>query len=97
MLLHINCCNWLWLVIATLAVWRITSFICYEAGPFNILLVVRKIMYRVGMGSLLECFHCAGFWIAVAMALFIFEPGFSSFFIIPAISGGASIIERHIS
>ena len=97
MLLHIAHNNWLWLVIATLCVWRITSFICYEAGPFSILVTFRKVMYKLRMGSLVECFHCTGFWIAVVVALFIFEPGIFLIFEIIAIAGAASIIERFIS
>ena len=97
MLLHNAFNNWFWLVIAILSVWRITSFICYEAGPFNMLTRFRKVMYKVHLGSVVECFHCMGFWVAVVAALFIFEPGIVSIFEILAISGGASIIERFIS
>jgi hypothetical protein len=97
MLLHIAFNNWFWLIIAILFAWRITSLICYEAGPFDMLTRLRKAMFRLHMGGLVQCFHCMGFWIAALTALFIFEPGIFSIFEIVSISGGASIIERFIS
>ena len=97
MLLHLAFNNWFWLVIALLCVWRITSLICYEAGPFDLLVKMRKVLYKLRLGSLVECFHCMGFWIAVVVALITFEPGIYSLFEILSISAGASIIERFIS
>jgi hypothetical protein len=97
MLLHFTFNNWLWLVITILCVWRITSLICYEAGPFDILSRLRKVMYKFHMGGLAECFHCMGFWISALIVLLVFDPGVYLIFIVPAVSGGASIIERFIS
>ncbi len=97
MLLHFAFNNWLWLVISILCVWRITSLLCYEAGPFDILSRLRKAMYKFHLEGLVECFHCMGFWVSILIVLLIFEPGIPSIFEILAVSGGASIIERFIS
>lgn len=97
MLLHFAYNNWFGLVIAILCVWRITSLICYEAGPFKILIKLRKLLYKLQLGAVVECFHCMGLWVAVVTALLIFEPGVITVFQVFAISGGASIIERFIA
>jgi Protein of unknown function (DUF1360) len=97
MLLHFAYDNWIGLVIAILCVWRITSLICYEAGPFDILIKLRKLMYKLKLGGLVECFHCMGVWVALVITLLIFEPGIISIFQVIAISGGASITERFIA
>jgi Protein of unknown function (DUF1360) len=97
MILHFAYNNWAGMVIAILCVWRITSLICYEAGPFSIFIRLRKIMYKLKLGELIECFHCVGIWIAIVTVLLIFEPGMVSIFEIIAIAGGASLLERFIS
>jgi hypothetical protein len=97
MLLHYIFNNWLWLVITILCVWRVTSLLCYEAGPFDILSKFRKVFYKFHMEGLVECFHCMGFWVSAIIVLLVFQPGIYSIFIILAVSGGASFIERFIS
>jgi len=97
MLLHFAFNNWIWPVLAILCVWRITGLLCYETGPFDILTVFRKVMYKLHLGSLVECFHCMGVWVSVITVLLMFEPGLISIAGIFAVSGGASIIERFIS
>lgn len=97
MLLHIASTNYYYLVLTVLAVWRIASLVCYENGPFKILFFLRKLFYRLKMGSLIECFHCISFWIAIAAVLLVFQGDKNVPLLIFAVSGSASIIERLIS
>jgi hypothetical protein len=89
--------DWVWLVISVLAVWRLTSLICFEPGPFDVMLKVRSLLYRLRLGNLIECFHCAAIWIAVFITIGIYILSISIVFLAIAIAGGASIIERSLS
>ena len=94
MLLQIDPECWYWLVISILVVWRLTILICYETGPFSLMVKIRMILYRLKLGSLIDCFHCAAVWISILITLVIYKPGIKSTFLIFAIAGGTSIIEK---
>lgn len=96
MLLEVDAQNWLWLIICTLAVWRLTVSLCYEGGPFNCITHLRILLYRVRLGSLIDCFHCTSFWMAVIITWLVFSFHLSSVFLAIAIAGGASIIQKLI-
>lgn len=96
MVLNINYDNWFWLIVSILIVWRITYLICFDSGPFDIMLKIRKVLYRLRAGKLIECFHCTSIWISILVVLAIYEINASTVFLIIGIAGGASIIEKII-
>ncbi|MGC4101578.1 DUF1360 domain-containing protein [Ferruginibacter sp.] len=94
MLLKIDPGNALWLLISILVVWRLTTLICYEAGPFNCITKLRWLFYKLKMGSLIECFHCAAVWLSMLTIITVYHMEWKSIFLIFAVAGGASIIEK---
>lgn len=88
--------EWVWLFISILTVWRLTSMLCYEAGPFNLLSKIRKIFYKVGLGKLIDCFHCTSVWTSLFCTFLVYKISAESLFLFLAIAAGASIIEKFI-
>lgn len=89
--------HWLWLLVSILTVWRLTTLICYEDGPFRIMNKTRAALYKIRLGSLIDCFHCTAFWISIIIVLVLYKLSFSQVFLIPSCAGGASVIERLLS
>jgi hypothetical protein len=89
--------DWIWLMVSILAVWRLTSLICFESGPFDIMLKVRSSLYRLRLGKLIECFHCTALWISAFVTIAVYEFNIATLFLAIATAGGASIIERSLS
>jgi hypothetical protein len=82
------------LLLAVLAAWRLTALIVYESGPFRLFERVRKMLVRIGLGRLVGCFHCLGLWIAGAVTLLVFDPGWASLLVWLGLAGAISVIER---
>ena len=97
MLLKVYPEQWLWLIICILCVWRLTTLICYEAGPFNLISKMRAVCYRFRLGKLIDCFHCASVWISIIITLCVYVVNSTTFFLVLAIAGGASIIEKSLN
>jgi hypothetical protein len=97
MLVHAEPSDWSWLVVSVLAVWRLTSLLCFDSGPFDVMSKVRLALYRLKLGNLLECFHCTALWISVFVAVAVYELRIATVFLAIAAAGGASIIERSLS
>lgn len=96
MLLHVNAQNWLWLIVTTLAAWRLSVLLCFESGPFNSVTYFRILLYKIRLGSLIDCFHCTSFWMAIILTWLVFAFHLSSIFLAVAVAGGASIIQKLI-
>lgn len=96
MLLKVNPDQWLWLIISILAVWRLTSFICFDAGPFGVMTKIRVLLYKLKLGKLIDCFHCAAVWISIVITFCVYSFSVAILFLIFAIAGGASVIEKSI-
>jgi len=88
---------WFWLVVSILTVWRLSTLLCYEAGPFNLLIKLRQALYRVRLGGLIDCFHCTAFWISIFVTIALYKFSSAVLFLAPATAGGASIIEKALS
>lgn len=97
MLLNIEISNWFWLIISILATWRLTCLICFDSGPFDLMSRIRLALYRVRLGKLVECFHCTALWISSTLTILIYKLSIASLFLIIAIAGGATLIERWLS
>lgn len=94
MILHLEFSAGVALVAVILCVWRLTSLVCYEAGPFEIFSRLRRVFYTWRLGALVECFHCMSVWVAAGVVLAVYRPDWSSLVLVFAVSGGASLIER---
>lgn len=97
MFFHAEYDNWIWLILSTLAVWRLTTLICHESGPFNVMTAIRRLAYHLRLKALIECFDCAAVWISAIIVLLAYRPRWLSIILVLAVSGGASIIERLVS
>jgi Protein of unknown function (DUF1360) len=97
MLLQLNTDNWLWMIMSILAVWRLTTLICYEAGPFSIITKLRLLLYKMKMGSLIDCFHCTSIWISVFLVLAVYRLSPEMILLMPAVAGATSVIERGLN
>lgn len=83
---------WFRLVIAMLAVWRITHLLAQEDGPGKLILKIRNLLGKSFLGSLLDCFLCLSMWIAIPFTLYITRNPVDMLVSWLAISGGASIL-----
>jgi hypothetical protein len=77
-----------------LAVWRVTHLIVVEDGPWNVLRRMRGIAEPIGLQRLINCFLCCSVWVAVPFALFLGRDWRMLVIAIPALSGGAILLER---
>jgi hypothetical protein len=93
MLFHVDVQSHFWILVSILAAWRATRLLCYEEGPFGLLTALRRIMYRLHMGAVVDCFHCAGLWISAAIVLLTFDPSPIGLLLALTVSGGTSALE----
>ena len=54
-------------LLQALAVWRLTSLLVYEEGPFEMFVKLRDLNERIK--GPLNCFWCASMWVAAVVAL----------------------------
>lgn len=79
---------------AILAVWRVTHLVVVEDGPWDLFRSLRALATRIHLERLFGCFLCFSVWAAVPFALLITREWRSFAIIIPALSGGAILLER---
>ncbi|MCU0633652.1 MAG: hypothetical protein MUE41_02160 [Gemmatimonadaceae bacterium] len=82
------------LVVATLAVWRVTHLIVAEDGPGDVIARVRGAAGTTMLGALMDCFSCVSLWVAVPAAIAISQswPEFVVSWL--ALSGGAMLAQK---
>jgi hypothetical protein len=83
-----------WLVIGTLAVWRITHLLSAEDGPWNMIVWVRRKAGTGFLGNLLDCFYCLSLWISAPLAFFLGSGIKERVCLWLAFSAGAIILDR---
>jgi hypothetical protein len=81
-------------VLAVLAVWRVTHLLVAEDGPWNVFAHLRRAAAAIRLQRLVDCFYCASVWIAIPFALLIARDWRAIAMCIPAFSGGAIVLER---
>ena len=86
--------NFYWMLIATLAVWRVTYFLHAEDGPADVSRRLRDIAGAGFFGRLLGCFYCLSLWTAAPFALAIGAGATETICLWLALSAGAIVIER---
>src|SRR5712664_4138555 len=83
-----------WLVLGSLAVWRVTHLLTTEAGPWEILLRLRHLMAGAFSATLVGCFYCLSLWIALPFAYFLGSGWRERGLLWLALSGAAILLER---
>ncbi len=83
-----------WLAACWLAAWRLTALLAYEAGPFEVFSRFRVVLVRVGLQSLVTCFHCLALWVSAAVVLLIYRIELTSVLLVFAVAGAVSMSER---
>ena len=83
---------WFRLVLAILAVWRITHLLAQEDGPGNLIFKLRKVLGTSFLGKLMDCFLCLSIWIAIPASFYVTRSRVDLILVWLAISGGASLL-----
>ena len=79
------------LILATLAVWRLTSLLVYEDGPFGVFDRLRDaLLFR----RLLGCFWCTSVWTAAIIVAMVRLTFVDRIILWLAASAGAILIEE---
>ena len=86
--------NILNLVLAVLAVWRITHLFSKEDGPFDIIFAIRKKAGAGFFGSLLDCFYCTSVWVALPFGCWLGNHWTEKLLYWLALSGAACLLEQ---
>jgi len=82
------------LLIAILAVWRITHLFSGEDGPGDIFLRLRRLAGRNFFGQLLDCFYCLSLWFAAPAGWILGATWLQRVLLWLGLSGGAILLER---
>jgi hypothetical protein len=86
--------NFFWLLVASLAVWRVTHLLIFEDGPWNIFNRARHFSSSSFWTALTGCFYCLSVWIAAPCAVLLGESWTERALLWPALSGAAILMER---
>ncbi len=81
-------------VLAILAVWRLTHLLQAEDGPGDTFVKLRHAIGNGFWGSLLDCFYCLSLWIAAPFAVWLGVSIAEKLLLWPALSGAAILMER---
>jgi uncharacterized protein DUF1360 len=81
-------------LLAVLAVWRVTHLLAYEDGPADVLVKLRARLGAGALGQLMDCFKCLSLWVAAPVALAIARRPLEWALTWLALSGGACLLER---
>jgi hypothetical protein len=82
------------LILATLATWRVTHLLVNEDGPADVVVRLRRRAGSGFAGSLMDCFYCMSFWVAVAVVSTVTRSRRPAPLLWFAVSGGACLLER---
>lgn len=88
--------EFVWLLLTVLAAWRLTAFVAYEAGPFDVMVAARRGLVRIGLGRLAGCFYCLSIWIS-CLAVLVFPLSADTPLVILGVAGAVAVIERLLS
>jgi len=81
-------------LIASLAVWRLTHLLWGEDGPWDCFPRLRKLLGSSIVGKVLDCFYCLSLWLAVPFAYWIASSWLDRAVVWLAISGAAILLDR---
>jgi hypothetical protein len=86
--------HYYWLILGTLAVWRVTHLLYAEDGPRDIFVKFRRYVGEGFWGGLFDCFYCLSLLISLPLGVWIGESGMERALLWPALSAGAILLER---
>jgi hypothetical protein len=82
------------LLVAVLAVWRVTHLFWGEDGPWDVFFRLRRLVGNGFFGTLLDCFNCLSMWVAAPVAWLLGRSWLERAFLWFALSGGAILLQR---
>ncbi len=82
------------LILGSLVVWRVTHLLNAEDGPWKILVRLRKLLSRIGLAGLVDCFYCLSLWLAAPVAWLLEAKLQRGVMLWLALSAGAILAER---
>ena len=82
------------LLLAVLAVWRVTHLLAREDGPGDAVLRLRARLGAGFPGRLMDCFYCLSVWVAAPFALFVTRRPAELLVCWLALSGAACLLEK---
>ncbi len=82
------------LILAALAVWRVTHLLQAEDGPWDVIARLRRLAGHGVLGSLLDCFYCLSIWIALPFAWWLGSTPADRALLWPALSAAAILLDR---
>ena len=62
---------WARFALAILAAWRVAHLLVAEDGPGGVIAWVRGRLGQSIIGQMMDCFGCAGLWVAAPLAWFV--------------------------
>lgn len=80
--------------IASLTVWRVTSLLAEEDGPWKSIARVRASLAGTPAGRVMDCFYCLSLWVALPVAILLSDGWIGLFVQWPALSGAACLFHR---
>lgn len=85
-------------ILAVFAVWRLTSLLYQEDGPWGVFERMRKEKFIKSLTGFdpTECFWCLSLWVAIPFALFIGQNGTEFVVYWLGLSGAAILINQII-
>ncbi|MFV2051640.1 DUF1360 domain-containing protein [Aliiroseovarius sp. YM-037] len=86
--------DWLIILLAVFAVWRVTHLIAKEDGPWNVVIYLRIAAGRSWVGHLMDCFKCLSLWVAIPFAFVIDAAWHMHVVLWLALSGAAILLEE---
>ena len=88
--------NALKIILAALAVWRLTHLFHIEDGPFRVFGRIRDSIRRLALGELLDCFYCLSLWMAAPFAVWLGSNWQERSVLWMALSATAILINRFV-
>lgn len=87
---------WLRVLVAVLAIWRLSSMLVQEAGPLELLERLRFEVTDSQVGDLLSCVWCTSFWVAWLVLLAMLHP--VGWWVLSGLAGsaGAIIVQEQV-
>jgi hypothetical protein len=82
------------LVLAVLAIWRVTHLLANEDGPADIIFRLRSRLGHGLVARLMDCFNCLSLWVAAPVAFLLSSRPLMWAISWLALSGGACLLER---
>jgi len=86
--------SWMRFVLAVLATWRVSHLLANEDGPFDLIVRFRSRLGDGMLGRLMDCFYCLSLWVAVPLALLLFQSPSDRLLAWLGMSGAACLLER---